>query len=459
MRRLSARNLAAACAALSLALAAAPALAAEEGEAAPEPASEEESTEERLSTVERAVDVLLEEQDRLRTIIAVPESGQLQSYSGLGPAASKVYFKERGLSLGGYGEVRGRFFVDDNRAFNDVGVEDRSDELDALRAVFYVGYKFNDWIVFNSELEFEHAGTGGGGSVSTEFATLDFLLHEAFNLRAGLLLPPMGFINEIHEPVFFYGAARPEVERRIIPSTWRENGAGIYGTLFDRIDYRAYVINGFDGTGFDATGLRGGRQKGSEALAEHVAFVGRADVRVTDGVLVGGSVYAGKSGQNQTLVQGAAPNQFEVNVTDAFTTIWEVHAQVKRKGLHLRGLFTQAHVDDADELSQDLQLGANNGIAEEMRGWYAEAAYDVLPLLLPDTKMALEPFYRYERIDTQSEAADGFQQNGNLDRTFHVVGLQYKPHPQVVLKADYRDISSDDGKVADEFQVAFGYVF
>jgi hypothetical protein len=63
-----------------------------------------------------------------------------------------------------------------------------------------LGYKFSDKALFNSEIEFEHASTGKRGSVSVEFAHLDFLLHPAANVRAGMVLVPMGFLNELHEP-------------------------------------------------------------------------------------------------------------------------------------------------------------------------------------------------------------------------------------------------------------------
>ena len=50
-----------------------------------------------------------------------------------------------------------------------------------LRVILYAGYKFNDRVVFNSELEFEHATTGAGddekGEVSVEFAYLDETLN------------------------------------------------------------------------------------------------------------------------------------------------------------------------------------------------------------------------------------------------------------------------------------------
>ena len=91
---------------------------------------------------------------------------------------------------------------------------------------------------------------------------------------------------------------RPEVERRILPSTWRENGAGLFGTIAERVDYRVYAVNGFDGSGFDSSGLRGGRQKGSEALANDFAFVGRVDVHAAPGLMVGGAVWVGQSGNS-----------------------------------------------------------------------------------------------------------------------------------------------------------------
>jgi len=181
----------------------------------------------QLEEMQEEIEILAEEMGRLESIFAVPEDTELESFHGLGPAASKVYKKADGLSIGGYGEVR-------LRTFHNKDDDNQDDIFDALRAVLYVGYKFNDNWVVNSEFEFEHGGTGGNGSVSTEFLTVDYLWKEELNARVGLVLLPMGFINEIHEPTFFYGAERPEVERLIIPTTWRENGAGIFGRIADR---------------------------------------------------------------------------------------------------------------------------------------------------------------------------------------------------------------------------------
>ncbi len=105
--------------------------------------------------IEEKVEVLTEEVGRLESIFAVPEEVRLESFSGLGPAASKVYKRDQGLSIGGYGEVR-------LRSFHNQDSDDQNDIFDALRAVLYVGYKFNDQWLVNSELEFEHAGTRRG---------------------------------------------------------------------------------------------------------------------------------------------------------------------------------------------------------------------------------------------------------------------------------------------------------
>ena len=405
-----------------------------------------EAAEERVEALEEKVDILAEEVGRLESIFAVPEELALESFSGLGPAASKVYKRDQGLSIGGYGEVRLRQLV-------DKGDDDSNSVFDALRAVTYVGYKFNENWVFNSELEFEHGGTGGGGSVSTEFATIDYLHSDEFNIRAGLVLVPMGFINEIHESNFFFGAERPEVERQIIPSTWRENGAGVFGTIADRIHYRAYVINSFEGDGFTSSGLRGGRQSGSRAISNDFAFVGRVDVDVLDGLQLGGSVFTGQTGQEERNSTTNLKNP------DAHLTIYEVHAQFKRYGLSLRALWTQALLNEAGALSAAAGRGPTAGIANRMDGLYVEAGYDILPLIMPETKMSLEPYFRYERYDTQKSLGDRFVRDASKDINLYVAGLQYKPIPQVVFKLDYRNFDPREGDRANEVQALVGYVF
>ena len=104
---------------------------------------------------------LSEEVRRLKLELSVPDVVQFGSYSGMGMGASKVHFQPKGLSIGGYGE-----FVYTNYA------DDRADFAEVLRLVLYVGYRFNEMIVFNSEIEFEH----GAREIGIEMAYFDFML-------------------------------------------------------------------------------------------------------------------------------------------------------------------------------------------------------------------------------------------------------------------------------------------
>jgi hypothetical protein len=347
---------------------------------------------------------------------------------------------------------------------------DAKDRADLLRLVLYTGYKFTDSILFNAEIEFEHATTSStksssGGSVSVEFAYLDFLLRDWANLRAGLVLVPMGFINEIHEPVYYFGVNRPEIERQIIPSTWRENGVGILGTLYEQVDYQAFVINGFNAEGFDSGGLRGGRQKGNRALAEHLAFVARLDWTPIQQLVVGGSVYHGNSGQNQNIaVSGAGSGT--VAIPDTPTTIWEIHAQYEDHGLHLRSLFTMADIGDTADLTAALAPGSGTGalaageaVAGEMLGVYGEVAYDLMPLLFPGSERTLEPFFRYSYYDTQRDVPSGFSSDKSKEIEIYTLGFSFQPIPRLVIKADYRNRVAKSGGLPDEFNLGVGFVF
>ena len=256
-----------------------------------------------IRELERRMEILSREIETLRIGEAAVEA--TGSSHGLGPAASKIYRTEKGVSIGGYGEMLYEGFASEDDSGMPV---DKSDRLDFLRAVMYLGYKFNDRILFNSEIEYEHASTGKSGEVSVEFAYLDFMFRDSINARVGLVLIPMGFINELHEPPIFLGARRPDIERRLIPTTWRENGAGVFGDA-GPVSYRAYVVTGFDGagideTGFTANGLRGGRQSGSKSLAEDFAFVARVDWEITPGLTLGSSFYTGNSGQGAVASSG-----------------------------------------------------------------------------------------------------------------------------------------------------------
>jgi len=394
-----------------------------------------QSTDERLGELERKVRLLTGEVEKRQFGDLFIEVGE--SKYGLGPAASKIYYKDQGISIGGYGEM-----LYQNR-------EDQSDELDFLRAILYFGYKFTDQWVFNSEIEWEHAATGEEGSVSVEFATLDYLFHEWVNLRVGLMLLPVGLINEMHEPTVFLSARRPDVENRIIPTTWRENGVGLFGEV-GPFSYRAYFVNGLEGADFSASGLRGGRQKGSKALADDFAYVGRIDYVDIPGLLVGGSIYHGDSGQDLAF--------------DLDTTIYEAHLDWKWRGWEFRVLGTIAEVDDVAELNafraeeEGVDISEIDSAGEELWGWYVQLGYDLFAGLDLGAQ-AFTPFVRWEQFDTQSDVPAGFTESGAFDVDLLTVGVNYKPIDQLVFKAEWQRFDDDAGEDKNQVNLAMGYVF
>ncbi len=412
--------------------------------AAPAAAQQADSAEIRkLREQIEAITRTLEELQLGKDVVAEADT----SSEGFGPAASKVYRVRQGVSIGGYGEALYQNFGAERE---DGAPSGRLDELDYLRAIVYFGYKFNDKLLFNSEVEFEHASTGEGGEVSVEFAYLDYRLSPAFGFRGGLLLAPMGFLNELHEPPVFLGTARPETERQIIPSTWRENGLGAFGSLGD-FTWRAYLMAGFDAAGFTASGLRGGRQNGSHSLAEDFGIVGRVDWTGVPGLLLGASAYAGNSGQAATLPSDPAV------VVDARTTILEGHAEYRRGGLELRGLVARSTLDDAAEVNELNGLAGAESVGEEALGWYLQGGFDVLRFAR--TSHQLVPYLRYERLDTQREVPAGFARDPANERSVVSLGAMWKPIPQVALKADYQWHANEADTGVNQLSVNLGYLF
>jgi hypothetical protein len=277
---------------------------------------------------------------------------------------------------------------------------------------------------------------------------VDYLASEHLTVRGGLLLLPMGLVNEFHEPNVFIGAKRPETESRILPSTWRENGAGILGS-FGRFNYRAYVTNGLNGAGFTSAGLRGGRQRGIQARAANLAFSGRLDVTPVPGIFAGISHYNGGSGQEQVVLNGER--------LDVGTTVTEIHAQAQLRGFDLRTLFARATVDDAGEASLALRLPLTAPIADELRGGYVQAGYNVLSQF--NTTVGLTPYVRYEHVDTQHRIPAGFTRDLARTGDYRTLGIELKPIPQVVVKTDYQWIRNDAGTGRNQFNVNLGYAF
>jgi hypothetical protein len=384
-------------------------------------------SDEDFQKLQDQVQALTGELERDRFGDVMPELGE--SVYGMGPAASKIYSKDQGLSIGGYGEVL-------YQNYNGTDLTDKTDTIDMLRAILYFGYKFNDKWVLNTEIELEHAD-----EAFVEFAYLDYLHSDALNFRGGLVLVPVGIVNELHEPTVFLGAKRSTVENKIIPTTWRENGAGIFGDI-GSASYKLFVVNSLNGEKFSAGGIRSGRQKGSKAEAEDFSVVGRVDIEVAPSVTVGGSVYAGDQGQ-------------DLNVF-AKLVMAEAHIMARKAGFTFNALVVGSDLYNAKELN----AVSGEDAGEQMFGWYAELGYDLFSTF-DKGEQQLTPFVRVENVDTQHKAAPG---STTVDADAHdldivTVGLNYKPIDEVVIKAEHQFIEDGNGNTLDQSNVAIGYIF
>nr|MBC8295454.1 hypothetical protein [Pelagibacterales bacterium] len=159
------------------------------------------------------------------TSLVAQNGEQLNSYQQQFQNLTNI---ESGLTIGGYGEV----------TYNDP--DEGSSELDVQRLVMLFVYKFDDRVSFITEIEYEHVK-----EVYIEQAWLNYALNDNTNLRAGLLLVPMGIVNEYHEPTTYKAVARPTLDNTIVPTTWRDIGIAVSGRLNNlNMRYQSYMMNG-----------------------------------------------------------------------------------------------------------------------------------------------------------------------------------------------------------------------
>jgi len=408
----------------------------------------------QITELERKIDILGAEIESLKVGEAaepseVSSADRTDARYGVGVAASKVYGLKRGVSIGGYGEA-----LYENPAGSDQSGAPSGavDQIDLLRAVAYLGYKFDDHWVLNTEIEYEHAVAAAdtGGEVAVEFAYLDYMKSRLLNVRSGLVLMPVGLVNELHEPTVSISARRPDVERVILPTTWRELGAGVYGDS-GMLGYRAYITSSLDAAGFTADeGIRGGRQEGSEAIAQDWAFSGRLDYVGTPGLLVGASVFTGDTGQDNRTPSGQK--------IDAHTTVFDVHADWQWRGLWLRGLFAQTAISQANLINEFNGFVGDESVGSRQNGWYVQGVYDVLSFS-PTSKMSLLPYVRFEQYDTQEQVPAGYARNPANDIDELTVGIAFKPIDRLIFKLDWQQRQNAANTGVNAWNVALGYIF
>lgn len=343
---------------------------------------------------------------------------------------------------------------------------DRRSAFDAERLNLYLGYHFNDKIEFKSEIEYEHGGTGAtmefdvleefgefeqsieaGGAVILEQINLLFKIKPWLNVRLGKFRFYMGNASKQDDPTEYFTSHRSEVENTILPLGWYEHGIELSGSIFKNWEYKLYLINGLDATGFSsANWVRRGYQKRFETVnANDLAIAGRLDYKFGKVNELGVSFYSGNSTGNRPK----ADTQINGQVSYA-----DIHWVWDSENFRGRAYGMYGHLNNSEAISELNKNLSNNldvkrtAVGSAAMGYYVELAYNLLSFT-KNTKQSnykLFLFGRYEYYDSMFKVEGNVFDNPRWERNVRTVGLNYFPHPQVVLKMQFsnRVLGSDE---------------
>jgi hypothetical protein len=331
-------------------------------------------------------------------------------------------------------------------AYGEIGYSRPSENVaatqtDVARAVIGMQHRFDERTKMTAEWEWEHAITSAddAGESEVEQLWVEREFDSGVRGRAGLFLMPVGLINQNHEPTAYYGVFRPDVDTKIIPSTWREAGFGANGDLGNGLNWDVAITTAPNLAAWDPSSTeardRGPLQsihgEGQFAASRTFGGVAALNWRGVPGLWVGGSVVYDNIGQSQP---GFAGNGSKLLLLDA-------HARYQVGGLDLAGEIVRGTISDTEALNQsyfDSAIPDPTYVPHLFFGGYAQAAYQVFQR----GDYSLSPFIRYEIYNT----AAGF---GSLPASLgavkqpdeHVltIGANFYIGEGVVLKADYRD--------------------
>jgi hypothetical protein len=354
-------------------------------------------------------------------------------------------------AVGGYLEANTNQFKED-------GVGDGF-SMELRRFNIFLFSSISPRIRLISELEFGH----GTEEIELETALIDFRLNPALVIRAGILLPPIGFMNQNHDSPKWNFVERPLVTTEIIPSTLSEVGFGIFGKFFPAgltVSYDLTLTNGLqDGVvGNDQGRTHIPSGKSEERFGEDnnasPAVSGRVGLRKTGWGEVGGSFYTGY--YNSFTVEG------DVVDDRRRVSLFAMDAQAGWGWGEVRAEFVLADVDVPESL--------NPLFGDRQWGGYVDVVVPVLHRRLSgyEVDSVLEVNMRFERVDLNvGTFTDTGANNGtNIfdETTAWVPGISFRPSRDTVFRFNYRrewhrDFLGNPTTIRAGFQLGFATYF
>jgi hypothetical protein len=141
------------------------------------------------------------------------------------------------ISIGGYIEMNWQKMTTD-------GISE-GHQFQARRLSIFMSSAISKRVKFLSEIEFED----GGKEIAIEFASLDVEFHPLVNLRAGIILNPIGSFNQNHDGPKWEFTDRPISATQMLPGTFSNAGAGFFGKKYTEdwmFGYEVYLSGNFD---------------------------------------------------------------------------------------------------------------------------------------------------------------------------------------------------------------------
>lgn len=384
------------------------------------------------------------------------------------------------LVFGGYGEILyQRMDYGSNPWLPGGSASDKRAIVDLPRMIVSFDYKFKKGWALSTEIEFEHGGTGStveyeyeesgeweteiekGGEVVLEQFYISKYFNDAFAIKVGHFVVPVGLTNQNHLPTQFFTTVRPEGENTIIPLTWHETGIALVGQFGRRKawSYEAQLINGLDANGMSSQyWVRKARQTQYEQVKmTDMAVALRLDNRSFRNLKIGASFYRGNTAANSSK-----PDKMEH--IDGTVTIGTFDAVFNNRDFIFRANFLYGDLTDSEEISElnkkilsRYSPYTNTPVAKNAMSYSAEMGYNIFKPL--NIAGQLYPFVRYEYYNAMEKVEDGVFQDPRFKRTVTTFGLNYFPIKNLAIKVDYSMRKIDGGNYNDEntLGIAIGY--
>lgn len=418
---------------------------------------------------------LLHAQEADSTKKEIIEQLTYKQQPGLAMAASKIFFAEKRWSVSGFGEANWVNYQGDKN-INSGDIELFYTNL--YRYAMFFGYRFSDKIIWNSEAQIEYLHDGTRES-RTEFiieAFLDFLFSKAIKARIGFYPLTIGYVNNNDEPVMFYSVNRSEVERLIIPSSWIELGALLYGNITNDLSYAVGLSQGVNAQHFlGGTWIRQGREIRFDipkalSINPQLTYTGFENVTLST------SAYIGNSGQGKTIIKDGVETDVKARI-NLYTGYFKFEKDNLRF-VSIGALGRLSETENIFHLTETLE-GEGQVLGRKTYGYLAELGYDFLPLIrgkrevrdvktkfYHTTTMKLPFFVRFERLNTHRDIAESLIPAPRIqnDLTIWTVGMNFNTRENIVFKANYQFRNNKYTnalipKESDFIEFGFGFIF